>query len=98
MLLVGPEAVQGGAWGNEGCRGWMGWEEQKVTVISLVKGLPQMIGNAHQQLLARSSTQFLLDTKRDNCLIVQHLVLTYHDKYRHVNRDEPGGLASDQYS
>jgi len=48
--------------------------EQKVTMTSLVKDLPQMTGNAHQQHLAHSSTQFLLDAKGDTRLIVQHLV------------------------
>ena len=45
MLLFGPGVGGGVSWG----RGWDGVAEQTMTVISLVKGLPQMTGNAHQQ-------------------------------------------------
>ena len=45
MLLFGPSVGGGSEWGE----GVDGVAEQTMTAISLVKGLPQMTGNAHQQ-------------------------------------------------
>ena len=77
-LLVGPSGGRGGQVEGGGVGGW----GSKTTSDrdQLGKNLPQMTGSAHQQRLALSLTQFLLDAKHDTCFIPKRLVYTCHDK------------------
>ena len=97
MLLAGPGGTGGGGGGagETGGEGGGGGGRTKADCDQLSERLATHDRQCYQQHLAHAFTQFMLDAKHGTCLPSQHLIITYHGKYHHVNRDDPGGHASD---